>query len=192
MILSAQSIRRLCMETRGCRYVRDEIEGRRWYSVVSPGPLITPFSERGLAGGRSYGLASCSYDCRAAQSALLKPGENVLVSTMEMFNMPPDVCGSVLDKSSWARLGLSAFNTHLDPGWRQLEHPDSGILLPNHLTVELFNASKKPIEIVTGDPICQVKFEWLDAPTELPYSETGKYQSQPNKPIPAILERALP
>jgi dCTP deaminase len=149
-ILSAQSIRRLCKSDK---------------------PLLSPFVERGITDGRSFGLSACTYDCRTTQQCVLVPGCHVLLSTIERFCLPPNVCGSVLDKSSLARLGVSAMNTHLDPGWE------------GWLTVEIINFGNKDISISTGSPLCQVKFEWLDEPTELPYC--GKYQNQENWPVKA-------
>jgi dCTP deaminase len=97
-----------------------------------------------------------------------------LAVTLERFRFPRNICGSVLDKSSWARVFITAFNTHLDPGWE------------GFLTVELANLGEEPVEYLEGDPVVQVKFEWLDEPTELPYH--GKYQSQPKEPVPAMRE----
>lgn len=155
MVLSGQSIRRLCI--------------RREFSDFEP--LITPFTERGIFAGKSYGLSACSYDCRIAEGKVLSPGQAGLVSTMERFCLPHNICGSVLDKSSWARVFVSAFNTHLDPGWE------------GFLTVELVNHSTEFVLIDPGSPLIQVKFEWLDESTELPY--IGKYSSQPNYPVEA-------
>lgn len=153
-VLSAQSIRRLASEAF----------------------LITPFVERGVIRGRSYGLSSCTYDCRIAHPLLLPVGQSRLAVTIERFRFPSNVCGSVLDKSSWARSFISAFNTHLDPGWE------------GFLTVELSNLGHESVSILEGDPICQIKFEWLDLPTEIPYK--GKYQNQEQKPIAVILEKS--
>lgn len=147
-VLSAQSIRRLCLGEK---------------------PLISPFVERGVANGCSYGLSACTYDCRISQDITLQPLFNVLVSTIERFCLPTNICGSVFDKSSLARLSVSAFNTHLDPGWE------------GWLTVELVNFGDETVRFVAGDPVCQVKFEWLDEETELPYR--GKYQNQENRPV---------
>lgn len=133
--------------------------------------MIFPFVERGTIRGRSYGLSSCTYDCRSGGSVLLPVGKSVLAVTMERFRIPLNVCGSVLDKSTWARVFMTAFNTHLDPGWE------------GYLTVELSNLGSEAIEILPGDPLVQVKFEWLDEPTVLPYS--GKYQAQGPSPTPA-------
>jgi dCTP deaminase len=148
MILSAQSIRR--------------------------NNLISPFVERGSIRGRSFGLGPCSYDCRIAHPLIVPVHQGRLAVTMEHFKLPSVICGSVLDKSTWARVFVTAFNTHLDPGWH------------GYLTVELVNLGTEVVEFLEGDPICQVKFEWLDEPTVLPYD--GKYQDQKKVPTPAILK----
>src|SRR5215467_3210486 len=98
MILSAQSIRRRCVEG-------------------SP-PLIDPFVERAVVRGISFGLSAASYDVRIAESVTIDPGEFVLASTMERFCIPDDVLVVAHDKSSWARRGLAVQNTIFDPGWR--------------------------------------------------------------------------
>lgn len=136
--------------------------------------IIHPFVERGTIRGRSFGLSACTYDCCIAHPLILPVHQGRLAVTMEHFNIPNVICGSVLDKSTWARVFVTTFNTHLDPGWR------------GYLTVELFNLGTEMVEFLEGDPLCQVKFEWLDEPTELPY--VGKYQDQEQKPIAAILE----
>ena len=184
-VLSAQSIRRLC---------------------ITAQPLIAPFTERGVVNGKSYGLSACTYDCRIDQYLCLEPipfwlvanfiadhtridwaqaariaGNfpsvkwRALASTMERFAIPHNVCGSVLDKSSFARVFVSAFNTHLDPGW------------DGFLTVELVNLGDTVVEYKQGDPVCQIKFEWLDEPTDLPYVGR-KYSDQPARPVAAIDE----
>ena len=155
MILSAQTIRKKC--------THPEIP-----------PLISPFTERGVIRGRSFGLSACTYDCRIAHPLIIPVKQSRLAVTIEQFNFPNNICGSVLDKSSWARVFITAFNTHLDPGWK------------GFLTLELSNLGEEYVEFKEGDPICQIKFEFLDFPTELPYS--GKYQSQGPVPTPAIQE----
>src|SRR5262245_7790124 len=105
MILSAQSIRQRCI-------------GQR--------PLLTPFVERGVSpNGRSFGLSSASYDVRIDQDVIVPPHGFLLASTVERFDMPDDLAGTVRDKSSWARIGLAVQNTFLDPGW------------PGYVTLEL-------------------------------------------------------
>jgi dCTP deaminase len=122
MILSAQSIRRRCLE--------------------HDPPLIEPFVEPSVSpDGRSFGLSSASYDVRIDQDVIVLPHGFVLASTVERFSMPNDLAGGVRDKSSWARLGLAVQNTHLDPGW-------PGYLtleLSNHSDVEIRIPSGEPI-----------------------------------------------
>jgi dCTP deaminase len=155
-VLSAQSIRRQCSRK------------------ISP--MIDPFVERGVINGVSFGLSACSYDCRSAQEITLPVGKTVLSSTLERFCLPANVCGSVLDKSTHARRGISAMNTHLDPGWE------------GWLTVELINLGSEQFYIPAGAPLCQIKFEWLDEKTFLPY--LGKYQNQENRPVAPIFEKS--
>jgi|SRR5215831_18493217 dCTP deaminase len=160
MILSAQSIRQRCQ--------------------CNP-PLIDPFVERTMSpGGNSFGLGPASYDVRLDQRLVLPPHGFTLASTLERFSMPADLAGVVRGKSTWARDGISVFNTLLDPGW-------SGFL-----TLEIVNHLQDEIIIAAGEPIAQIEFEMLDLPTEQPYgfNDTGKYQNQERGPQPARREMA--
>jgi dCTP deaminase len=160
-VLSAQSIRTLCEQWESVWLTGRNNHCRQ---TALHGPMISPFVRTGTIRGRSYGLSACSYDCRIADALVVPVGQSRLASTIERFNIPTNICGSVLDKSTWARVFLTAFNTHLDPGWT------------GHLTVELANLGPEVVEFLPGDPLVQVKFEWLDDFTELPYN--GKYQNQ--------------
>lgn len=135
---------------------------------------VTPFEDRGVIRGRSYGLSVAGYDIRVAEDIALWPGDFRLASSVERFTMPDDVLALVKDKSSWARLGLSVFNTVIEPGWE------------GWLTLELKNQGNKSLRIESGDPIAQILFERLDEPTEQPYS--GKYQNQEAGPQVARFE----
>jgi deoxycytidine triphosphate deaminase len=99
-----------------------------------------------------------------------------LANTMEDFCMPNNVVGYVVDKSSHARVFVSAFNTFLDPGWA------------GNLTLELINLQKEELVLKAGDPICQIAFHFTTQPTDRPYS--GKYMNQPKRPVPAIFEKS--
>lgn len=142
-------------------------------SIRSRG-IISPFVERTVHNGMSYGLSHAGYDVRIAETLSLEPGEFKLASTIETFAMPTDLIAMVHDKSTWARRGLSLFNTVIEPGW-------CGVL-----TLELVNNSHGPLTIQAGDPIAQIVFMQLDAPTERPY--TGKYQNQETGAQPARYE----
>ena len=135
--------------------------------------IINPFVEKGTIRGRSYGVSHASYDIRIAQTAYLEPGEFHLFSSIEEFNMPKNVCGTIHDKSSWARRGLSVFNTLIDPGWK------------GFLTLELVNNGYERLRLTEGDPIAQLKFEYLDEEVS---GYTGKYQLQEAGPQEARYE----
>jgi dCTP deaminase len=138
--------------------------------------MIVPFYEKTVKNGMSYGLSHAGYDVRIAQHVILPAGKFFLASTIEHFNIPNDVIAMVHDKSTWARRGLSLFNTVIEPGWK------------GFLTLELINNSDELIFIDDGDPIAQIIFMRLEEPTDNPYS--GKYQSQKFGPRLAIIEDA--
>lgn len=180
-ILSAQTIRHRVAETEW-----DD----RYPGLGSLRFNIKPFSEAKQACGMSYGLSGCGYDIRVGmiqnpcenaraaqkpelQSLLVRPGEFVLMASLEYFEIPNDICAIVHDKSTLARQGLALQNTVLEPGWK------------GYITLELSHHGTKPQRILVGQPIAQVVFHKLDQPTELPY--VGKYQDQGREPTPAIL-----
>jgi dCTP deaminase len=160
-VLSAQSIRSLCDD---------------YHIRVGGRPLISPFVERGISNGRSYGLSACSYDVRIDHALSLRPGHCALVSTMERFIFPDDLCGHVRDKSSLARLFVSVLNTHFDPGFE------------GFATIEVINHGFRTLRLEAGDPLCQFVFSSLDEPTLYPYR--GKYFNQERGPQEARYEEA--
>jgi dCTP deaminase len=137
---------------------------------------VDPFCERTTYNGMTFGLGPAGYDVRIAESVTVAAGQFVLASTVERFDMPNDVLGQVCDKSTWARRGLAAQNTIVEPGWR------------GFLTLELTNHSTEAIAPRAGDPIAQIIFFRLEAPTELPYR--GRYQDQGVGPQGARYERS--
>ena len=92
-----------------------------------------------------------------------------LASANEEFDMPNGLIGIVHDKSSWARKGLSVFNTVIEPGWK------------GFLTLELVFHGNERVKIHHGCGIAQVIFHQLENPT----AYKGKYQNQPNEPVSA-------
>jgi dCTP deaminase len=136
---------------------------------------IYPWAERTIHPcGMSYGLSASGYDLRIKDAVYLAPLEFALVTTMEEIELPSWAQGILLDKSTFARRGLSCFNTKFEPGWR------------GYPTVELVNLGRMGIKIEAGEPLCQMEFHELDEPTELVYN--GKYQNQEQKPVEAIFE----
>lgn len=140
--------------------------------------IVSPFAERSTHLGLTYGLGPAGYDIRIRDSVAVRAGMNTLACSIEHFNIPNDVLGTLCDKSSLARLGLQVQNTVLEPGWR------------GYLTLELTYAPKMALwgslVLHAGQPIAQVIFHRLDEPTEQPYE--GKYQDQAADPQDAIYE----
>jgi dCTP deaminase len=106
----------------------------------------------------------------------VRPSYRSLAHSLETFAIPDDVVAYVVDKSTYARRFMSAFNTLFDPGF------------VGTATLELVNLGSETIIIEAGDPICQVAFHFLDQPTDRPYS--GKYSHQPARAVGARSERA--
>lgn len=149
--------------------------------------LIKKVSHNGV----SHGLSEVGYDIRIKQDVIFKAvrgkmksvvstfdsnmaqvslGRFALASSMEEFDMPVDCMAVVHDKSTWARRGLSVFNTVIEPGWR------------GFLTLELVYHREEDLIIPAGSGIAQVIFHEV----AIQASYNGKYQDQPDKPIPAI------
>lgn len=96
----------------------------------------------------------------------------VLASALERFTMPPNLLGVVHDKSTWARQGISVFNTVIEPGWE------------GYLTLEIVFNGTTPLTIPAGAGIAQILFHEVKIPVEY----TGKYQNQSDGPVSAIME----
>lgn len=142
--------------------------------------------------GVSHGLGEAGYDIRIKQDIRFSPdaygdfkvslkdgdmlskqvtrGRFALASAMEYFQMPPNLVGVVHDKSTWARRGLSVFNTVIEPGWC------------GYLTLELVYHGNGVLHIPAGSGIAQVLFHEVAIPQEY----RGKYANQPDRPTPAI------
>lgn len=137
--------------------------------------LIKPFYERTVHRGMTFGLSSAGYDIRIAESLHMWPKAFLLASSMEEFDIPNNLVARVMDKSTWARKGITVQNTICEPGWK------------GFLTLELTNHSNGNVTIGRGDPIAQIVFELLDEHTEQPYE--GKYQNQRSGPVGPITEK---
>jgi dCTP deaminase len=130
---------------------------------------MLPSKERRF--GVSHGLGEAGYDIRIKQDVLLHPFRRFrLASSMEYFDMPDDLVAVVHDKSSWARQGVSVFNSVIEPGWE------------GWLTIELAYHRWKPLFIPAGAGIAQIIFHKLSETA----AYTGRYQHQPDRPVPAI------
>lgn len=113
--------------------------------------------------------ASKHYDETGRQIGMLNKGRFILASAIEEFQMPPNLVGIVHDKSSWARKGLSVFNTVIEPGWN------------GFLTLELVYHGQDDLIIPAGSGIAQVIFHQLAEMQQY----KGRYQNQADEAVPA-------
>lgn len=159
--------------------------------LLNLGPIKRMSTVKVREHGVSHGLGEAGYDIRIKQRIVFEPllmaesvmgyriqqdgvpkvgvGRFVIASAIEEFNMPDDLVAIVHDKSTWARKGLSVFNTVIEPGWK------------GFLTLELVYHGNERLVIPAGAGIAQVMFHDL----AFPASYEGKYQNQEDKPVAA-------
>ena len=149
-------------------------------------PIVGMLGAKVQHNGVSHGLSEAGYDIRLKQTVEFysrwneprvavdgkeAPGRFALASAMEIFDMPPDLVGIVHDKSTWARHGLSVFNTVIEPGFK------------GGLTLELVYHGGSYLKLPEGTGIAQVLFHR----TQMPAQYTGKYQNQSSEPVAPIM-----
>lgn len=154
--------------------------------LLTAAPIVDMHGEKLTGpGGTSYGLGEAGYDIRIKQDirffgrGIIRYnevdgntyiGRFALASAMEEFNVPGHLTGIVHDKSTWARRGLSVFNTVIEPGWK------------GFLTLELVYHGEGELIIPAGAGIAQVMFHEIKEDA----TYRGKYQNQADKPVGAI------
>lgn len=150
-------------------------------SLLAARPIVNMVVEKRKSHGTSYGLCEAGYDIRIQEQIIFTPGIShprilvkdgdqfkgwpgrfCLASSMETFQMPKNLVGTVRDKSTWARQGVSVFNTIIEPGW-------NGIL-----TLELVFHGQINLTIPAGSGIAQVLFGRLECDGDY---GNGKYQN---------------
>ena len=98
---------------------------------------------------------------------IIPPNSYVLAESLEYFEIPRDVIGICLGKSSYARVGAIVNVTPLEPSWK------------GKITIEISNSSPLPIKIYSEEGIMQVLFFRATSPCTTSYADKqGKYQNQ--------------
>jgi len=104
------------------------------------------------------------------ESFVAQPGKFVLGVTLEKITLPDDIVGRVEGRSSLGRLGIVVHSTagFIDAGF-------SGTI-----TLEIFNLNHLPIVLYPEMRVCQIAFELMSSPAEIPYGQkaSSKYQGQ--------------
>jgi dCTP deaminase len=156
------------------------INGRQ---LIEAAPIKGMVNDKMRQHGVSFGLSEAGYDIRIKQAVYFdgyhvvvdgvpSGGNFCLASAIDEFQMPPNLVGIVHDKSTWARQGLSVFNTVIEPSWR------------GFLTLELVYHGRNGLHIPAGAGIAQVIFH-----RTVEYAAyDGKYQNQADMPVEAKME----
>lgn len=164
-------------------------------SLLNAKPIKNMFDKKQHTSTTSFGLSEAGYDIRLKQTITFKKdgagnryieifdpetnetkvinGRFTIASTIEEFQLPPNLVGIVHDKSTWARKGISVFNTVLEPGWK------------GFLTMEIVYYGEKELTLPFGCGIAQVVF----TKTTDTVNYDGKYQNQENKPVEARMDK---
>ena len=112
---------------------------------------------------RNAKLNPAGIDLRADRSLVLKPGEQMLVATVERVELSERFLGILHIRSSLAREGIVASLALVDPGFR------------GQLTVSLYNAGDRLVSLRKGERFIQLSLLRLGMPATQAY--IGKYQN---------------
>ena len=96
-----------------------------------------------------------------ADQHTLRPGDYVLLETLEKINMPLNLAARILNRSTVFRCGCTLINAFVDPGYR------------GTLTFGLKNLSTRDFTVERGARIAQIVFEEVAGETE---GYCGRYQ----------------
>lgn len=102
---------------------------------------------------------------------LIFPRQFVLIDTLETLEMPVDICGLLMLKSSTGRFGLEHHHAgFFDPGF--------GLGNPSTATLEITNTSPFALEIKKGQPLVQMVFMRMEEVPNRDYRVTGHFNGQ--------------
>ena len=101
---------------------------------------------------------------------IVHPGDFVLGVTLESVKLPDDLVARVEGRSSLGRLGIIVHSTagFIDAGFE------------GTITLEITNINRVPVALYPGMRVCQLAFETMSSPAQVPYSKkkSSKYQGQ--------------
>lgn len=128
-------------------------------------PYIDPKDEEDIA---EY-MESCTVP--EGEAFIIHPNEFALATTQEYVKVPDDLVARVEGRSSMGRLGVTMHVTagYVDPGFE------------GRITLEISNIGAMPVALYPGQRVCQLVFETMTTPAELPYGHpkrNSKYMKQ--------------
>lgn len=101
---------------------------------------------------------------------IVQPGEFVLGVTLEKIKIADDLVARVEGRSSLGRLGIIIHSTagFVDAGFE------------GTITLEITNINRMPVALYPGMRVCQLAFELMSSPADVPYHKKAhsKYQGQ--------------
>ena len=105
------------------------------------------------------------------EAFIIHPNEFALATTQEYVKVPDDLVARVEGRSSMGRLGVTMHVTagYVDPGFE------------GRITLEISNIGAMPVALYHGQRVCQLVFETMTTPAELPYGHpkrNSKYMKQ--------------
>ena len=128
-------------------------------------PFIDPKDEEDLA---SYMESTIVPE---GEAFIIHPNEFALATTLEYVKLPDDIVARVEGRSSMGRLGVTMHVTagFIDPGFE------------GKITLEISNIGSMPVALYPGQRVCQIVFETMTTPSEVPYGHpdrNSKYMGQ--------------
>lgn len=115
-------------------------------------------------------ILTTSYERDKETPFIVHPGDFVLGVTAEKVTLPSDIVARVEGRSSLGRLGIVVHSTagFVDAGF-------SGTI-----TLEISNLNTVPVALYPDMRVCQLAFETMTSPADIPYGEKScsKYQNQ--------------
>ena len=105
------------------------------------------------------------------EAFIIHPNEFALATTNEYVKVPEDLVARGECRSSMVRLGVTMHVTagFIDPGFE------------GKITLEISNIGAMPVALYPGQRVCQIVFETMTTPSEIPYghpSRNSKYMGQ--------------
>lgn len=133
-------------------------------------PYIDPY-DKNLSGDMTKEV-----EINEGEPFVLQPGDFVLATTIESFELPDTLLARLEGRSSLGRLGIVVHSTAsvFEPGWK------------GKVVMEMGNMGRMPVALYPGMRVCALTFEQLSSPAEVPYykKKTAKYVGQ-KSPLPS-------
>lgn len=123
------------------------------HKITEGGAFIEADGTAGLGkrkGVKTEMIGKFHEDSETQESIEIKPGEYLLISTVEQVNTPKNLMPMVYSRSSLFRAGLLLLVTKVDPGYR------------GTLTMGLRNLSDFPVNLQMGARVCNIVFYQIE------------------------------